>query len=681
MQENPLLAPWSGPYGGVPPWDRVQPGLFEPAFASAIAEQRAEVERIAADPTPPDFANTIVALERSGRTLGRVARLFGVYASNLSTAEVQAIERRVGPLLAEAEDQITFNPALYQRIAAVYEARADRSPVEKRLIEKLHDELVRAGARLPDASKGRLSAINQELAACYADFGAKVLADEDSAIALPDEAAFAGLPPALAAAARAAGAQRGLAAGQGAVVNTRSSVDPFLTCSTRRDLRERVWRAFTGRGDHGGASDTNALVARIVALRAERATLLGFASHAHWRMADTMARDPAAAMALMMRVWPAAVARARAEVADMQAVADREGASLTIAPWDYRFYAEKVRRERYALDLGQLEPHFTLENLIQAGFYCARRLHGLCFTEITGTVPVFHPEVRVWEVTDEASGRAVGLFYGDYFARAGKHSGAWAASYRSQRRLDGPILAIGSNNNNFVQAPAGQPVTVSLDDARTLFHELGHAVHGLLQDVEYPTLAGTPRDFVEVPSQLNEHWMLTREVLSRYARHHQTGAALPDELVEQVIRAQRHNQGFATVEYLAAALVDMELHTRPDGVPDPAAFERETLARLGMPAEIAMRHRLPHFLHLFTSDAYSAGYYSYLWSEVMDADAWQAFVEAGSPFDADTAARLRRHLLSDGDSVDRAEAYRRFRGRDPDPRALLAKRGFPSELA
>ena len=377
-----------------------------------------------------------------------------------------------------------------------------------------------------------------------------------------------------------------------------------------------------------------------------------------------------------MRVWTPAVARVREEVADMQTIADGGGQKLTIEPWDYRFYAEKVRKAKYALDQGEIKPYFALENMIQASFYTAGKLYGLRFKEITGKVPVFHPDVRVWEVT--AKGKHVGLFYGDYFARAGKRSGAWAQGYRGQRRFDGPITPITSNNNNFVKAARGEPVLISLDDTRTLFHEFGHALHGLLQDVEYPGLASTPRDFVEFPSQVNEHWVLEREILNRFARHHQTGAPMPQELVEKIKKSGTFNQGFITVEYLASAIVDMELHTLPDGVVDADRFERETLARAGMPREIVMRHRLPHFNHLFASDSYSAGYYSYMWSEVMDADAWAAFEETGNPFDPATAAKMKKYILSNGNSIDRAEAYRLFRGRDPDVKALLRTRGFPT---
>jgi len=673
---NPLTRPWTGPYGGVPPWDQADPELFPGAFAAAIAEQRAEIDAIAADPAPPSFENTIAAMERSGRTLDRLNRLFNVLRQNISTSRIQALDREWQPKLTAADDAIVFNPGLFKRIEVVHGSlsASTLTAEQKRLTERTYDSYVRRGARLTAAEKARLSDINQRLAALFAEFRSKVLEEENSWTVLEREADLAGLPASMASAAKAAADERGLT-GKWAIVNTRSSVDPFLTFSTRRDLREKVWKKFKSRGDNGDKNDTKATIAGIVKLRAERARLLDVPSHAQWRMSDTMALEPKAAQALMMRVWPAAVGRVKEEVADMQAIAAREGAAITIEPWDYLFYAEKVRKARYDLDQAQLKPYFELNNMVAAALWSAEQRYDIKFTEITGKVPVFHPDVRVFEVTDVPSGAHRGLFYLDNFARAGKRSGAWASSYRTQYTLDRGATAISSNNNNFVKAAAGEPVLISLDDATTLFHEFGHALHSLLQDIAYPGLSTTPRDFVEYPSQVNEHWLLTREVLDKYARHYQTGQPMPQALVDKVKESEKFNQGYATVEYLAAAILDMELHTRPDGVVDVTAFEREQLARIGMPREIALRHRLPHFDHLFGSDAYSAGYYSYLWSDVMAADTWQAFVDAG-PWDKALAARMRTHILSNGNTTDRAEAYRRFRGRDPDVAALLAKRGF-----
>ena len=676
--QNPLLADWTGPYGGVPPWDKVKPELFRPAYDVAIAEQRAEIEAIAANKAAPTFANTIEAMQRAGRRLDRVDALFGVMTNNMNSPEYQALDREISPIQAAANDEIIFNEALFKRIAAVYETRerSGLTPEQQRLTKRIYDSFVRQGAKLDAAQKAQLAKINQDLATAFSEFASKVLADEDKWTVIESEADLAGLPPALVSSYKAAAEERGLK-GKWAVVNTRSSVDPFLTYSARRDLREKVWTAFKSRGDNGGANDTNATIAKIVKLRADRAKLLGYASHAHWRMDDTMAKDPKKAQELMLRVWTPAVARVREEVADMQAVADKDGAKTTIEPWDYLYYAEKVRKAKYDLDTNEMKPYFELNNMINGAFWMAGQLYGLNFKEISG-IPTFHPDVRVYEVTDKASGRHVGVFYRDDFARQYKRSGAWANAYRPQRGLDGPITYVGSNNNNFVKGAPGEPVLISLDDAETLFHEFGHAIHGMLQNVKYPGLAFTPRDYVEFPSQVHENWVLSREVLDKFARHYKTGEVMPQALVDKVKRAEKFNQGYITVEYLASAIVDMEMHMRPDGVIDADAFERETLTRIGAPKEVAMRHRLPQFNHLFTSDAYSAGYYSYLWSDVMAADAWKAFTETGDVWSPAVAAKMKTHILSNGNTIDRADAYRAFRGRDPDVKALLEQRGFPT---
>ncbi|WP_433910278.1 M3 family metallopeptidase [Sphingomonas yabuuchiae] len=674
---NPLIAPWTGPYGGVPPWDKVKPELFPAAFEAALAERKRDYDRIANNPAKPTFANTFVPMQNAGQTLNRVMTLFGVMTGNMNTPAYQALDREWSPKLSKASDEITFNPKLFARIEAIYKAR-DTSGLDaqqKRLVTRTYDSFVRQGAKLTPAQKEELSAFNQNLAINFSEFSQRLLADEGTAIIVTDEARLAGLPDSVKAVAKAAAAERGQ---QGwAIVNTRSAVDPVLTFATDRALREQVWRAFTKRGDNGDINDTKATIARIVRLRANRAHLLGFKTHADWRMQDTMAKTPAAAMDLMMRVWPAAKARVAEEVRDMQAIADREGAKITIEPWDYRFYQEKVRKSRYDLDQAELKPYFELNNIIQGSLYAANRLYGLEFKEITGTVPVFEPNMRVWHVT--RGGKEVGLFYRDDFARTGKRSGAWANTYRGQRNLPPVQTVLSSNNNNFAKGAPGEPVLISLDDAETLFHEFGHAIHAMLQNVTYPGLAGTPRDFVEYPSQVNEHWLLTRDVLDKYARHYKTGQPMPQALLDKIKASETFNQGFATTEYLSSAIVDMKLHTIPDGIVDPAAFEATTLREIGMPKELVMRHRLPQFNHLFSSDSYSAGYYSYLWSETMDADTFAAFEEAGSPWDKATADRFARILLSTGNETDRAEAYRAFRGRDPDVNALLKQRGFPTK--
>ena len=674
-ETNPLLADWIGPEGGVPPWDKVSPDLFPDAITQGLAERRAEYRRIADNPAAPTFANTVVPMQLAGARLGRVLAMFGTLTSNMNTLAYQALDREWSPKLAAAQDEITFDRTLFARIEAIHAAPAGLTAPEHRLVDRIYDSYVRQGAKLTPAQKAQLSQYNQALAIAFSEFSRKLLADENTAIVVTDEAQLAGVPDSVKAAAHDAAAQRKVAGW--AIVNTRSAVDPVLTFASNRALREKVWRAFVNRGDNGDANDTDATVARIVKLRADRAHLLGYATHADWRMQDTMAKTPAAAMALMMRVWPAAVARAHEEVADQQKIADAEHAGIRIEPWDYRYYQEKVRKARYDLDQAQLKPYFELNHIIDASYYAAHRLYGLNFTEITGQVPVFEPHMRVWKVTAR-DGRDVGLFYRDDFARAGKRSGAWTSGFRGQRDLPPAQRVLTTNNNNFVAAPAGQPTLISLDDATTLFHEFGHSIHAMLQQVYYPGLAGTPRDFVEYPSQVNEHWLLSRDVLDRYARHYQTGAAMPQALLDKIKASETFNQGFATVEYLASAIVDMKLHTVPDGVVDPDRFERETLAQLGMPREIVMRHRLPQFGHLFQSDSYSAGYYSYLWSDVMVADTLSAFGEAGGDWDQATADRFRTVLLSTGNETDRADAFRRFRGRDPRVDALLGKRGFPT---
>jgi len=678
--QDPLLRPWSGPHGGVPPWDRADPALIGPAFEVGVALQQAEVEAIANNPAAPTFANTIEAMQNAGRHLDRASTIFGVMTDNVSTPAVQEVEAEWSPRLTAAYNAITFNRALFQRIDTLFQSRAalNLSPTQLRLLERTHSQFVRAGAGATPEQQARLGAINEELSTKFADFGRRLLADENTAIFITREADLAGLPQNMRDAFRAAAVERGQP-NAWAVVNTRSSVDPFLTFSQNRSLREQVWRTFKNRGDNGDANDTNAVIADILRLRAERAQILGFETHAHLRMADTMAIDPDRAQELMMRVWPAAVARVEQEVQDMQAIADRQRARITIEPWDYNFYAEQVRRDRYNLDQNEVRQYFVLDNMVEGAFYMANQLYGLSFREISGTVPVFEPSVRVFEVTDR-DGSYQGLFYLDNFARSGKRSGAWANGYQGHETFTGAtITPITSNNNNFVRGAEGQPILISLDDAQTLFHEFGHALHGLLSEVDYPGLAGTPRDYVEYPSQVHEHWVLSRPILDRFARHYETGEPMPQALVDRINNASTFNQGYTTVEYLSSALVDMALHNRAAAITDPDAFERETLTAIGMPDEIAMRHRLPQFGHLFSSDSYSAGYYSYLWSEVMDADTWEYFEASGNVFSPEIAAGMRNIILSEGNMSDRAEAYRRFRGRDPDVNALLRTRGFPTE--
>ncbi len=570
---NPLLPPWTGPYGGVPPFDKVTVDGFKPALEAAMAEQLAEVDKIAADPAPATFENTLAALERSGRALDRVATIFGVYSSTMSTPDFQKVEEEMAPKLAAFADQITQNEKLFKRIAAVDAARdaAGLTPEQKRLAWLDYTNFVRAGAKLDPAAKKRLSEINQRLAALYTKFSQNLLADEADYVLYLDEADLAGLPDSERSAAAAAAEQRGQK-GRWAVLNTRSSMEPFLTYSGRRDLREKVWRMYYGRGDHGDAHDNNAIITEILRLRAERAKLLGYQTHAHWRLENSMAGTPERALQLMEAVWKPAVARVREEVADMQAIADKEGAKIKIEPWDYRYYAEKVRKAKYDLDQNEVKPYLQLEKLREGMFWVAGQLFGFTFTPVEG-VPVYQADMRVYKVTDP-SGRLVGLWYFDPYARPGKNSGAWMNAYRSQERFDGEVTTIVSNNTNFVRGKPGEPILISWDDATALFHEFGHALHGLNSSVSYPSLSGTNvvRDYVEFPSQLLERWLSTPEVLNRFALHYQTGKPIPPEQVRKIEQASTFNQGFATVEYLASALVDMKLHLAGDRTIDPDAF-------------------------------------------------------------------------------------------------------------
>jgi peptidyl-dipeptidase Dcp len=680
VEPNPLLASWEGPYGGVPPFDKVQVALFKPGLEVAMTENLAEIDRIANDSAAPTFENTIVAMERAGQTLDRVSTLYGVWGSTMAGPEFQAVQREMAPKLAAFNDKITQNEALFKRIEAVHNSPAKKklNSEQQRLIWLDYTNFVRSGAKLNAADKARLSQINQQLAGLFTKFSQNVLAEEDGEfVALKSDADLSGLPQSVRDAAAAAATTKKQ---EGWLIsNTRSSVDPFLTYSDRRDLREKVWRMFIMRGDNGDEHDNNSAITQILQLRAERAKLLGFPTHAHWRLENSMAKTPERAMELMMAVWKPAVARVHEEVADMQALAAKEGSAIKIAPWDYRYYAERVRKAKYDLDQNEVKPYLQLEKLREGIFWVAGELFNFKFTP-AANVPVAHPDIRVWQVADKTSGKQIGLWYFDPYARAGKRSGAWMNAYRTQERVNGEITTIVSNNANFVKGKPGEPLLISWDDATTMFHEFGHALHGLNSNVTYPSLSGTAvaRDYVEFPSQLMEHWLSTPEVLNKFAVHYQTGKPIPQELVDKIKRSATFNEGFITVEYLAAALLDMKLHTAGDRKIDPRAFEKEALDELGMPHEIVLRHRLPQFMHVFSSDSYSAGYYSYLWADVITADAFGAFTEAGGPYDKKVAERLRKNIFSVGNTIDPAEAYRNFRGRDPKVEALMKKRGFPS---
>jgi peptidyl-dipeptidase Dcp len=669
-----LLQPWTGPYDGVPPWDKVKADDFPAAFEAAMKASTIEFEKIVNNSDAITFDNTITASELSGKHIDRLFSVWGVYTSNLSSDQIRKIEAEWDPKISEFFGKQSLDARYFQRVQFLYQQRSTLGLDAKqmRLLERTYDGLVRNGALLDAAQKDKVIAVESELAKKFSAFSGKVLADEETYILLTDEAELAGLPDSFVAALKSAATSRGKTGW--AIVNTRSAVQPVLENSTNRALREKVWQAFVKRGENGNDNDTNVTIAEILKLRQERAKILGFETHAHYRMANTMAKDPDRAMDLMMKVWPSAVARVKEEVADMQAIANAE--EITIEPWDYRFYAEKVRKAKYDLDQNEIKPYFQLDNMVAAMFDAAGRLYDFTFTENTGAVPVFETSVRTFEVTRD--GKIVGLFYLDNFARSGKRSGAWMTTYRSQHKLGGQNnMILASNNNNFVKGAGAEPTLISIDDASTLFHEFGHALHYLNYDITWPGLAGTPRDFVEYPSQVNENWLLTPYILNKYAKHYKTGEPIPKALVDKIEASGTFNQGFATVEYLSSAILDMKLHNRIDPVTDAAAFEKATLAEIGMPKEMAMRHRLPQFNHLFSSDAYSAGYYSYLWSETMDADTWAAFEEGGDVWNKALADKFRNVLLATGDETDRIEAYRAFRGRDPDVNALLKRRGFP----
>jgi peptidyl-dipeptidase Dcp len=678
--ENPLLAPWTGPYGGVPGFAGVTVGDFEPALERAMAESRSELAALTENPAPPTFENTCAAFDDMGRALQRVSTVYHVWESTLNGPEFQAVEREMAPRLAAFRDEVVQNEKLFQRIAAVYESpdKSAWSPEQQRLVWHQYTDLVLAGAKLGAADKARLAEINQRLASLFTNFSQNVLSDEESfTVVIENEADLAGLPDSFRASLAAAADERKLT-GKWVVSNTRSAVEPFLSFSARRDLREKVWRNFVGRGDNGGEHDNNAIITEILGLRAERAKLLGYPTHAHWRLQDSMAKTPEATLGLMEAVWTPALARVQEEVADMQAIVKSEGQEFSIAPWDYRYYAEKVRKAKYDLDENEIKPYLQLDRLRDGLFWVAGELFDLEFVAISG-IPVYHPDVSVWEVKNRTTKAHVGLWYFDPFARAGKQSGAWMNSYRDQERFRGEVSPIVSNNSNFVKPAAGEPLLVSWDDATTLFHEFGHALHGLSSNVSYPSLSGTSvaRDYVEFPSQLLEHWLSTPEVLSRFALHFKTGESIPKSLVDKIERASKFNEGFETVEYLATALVDMKLHLAGSRRIDPDAFERETLQALHMPEQIVMRHRTPQLSHVFAGDSYSAGYYSYLWADTLTADAFEAFTEAGGAYDRAVADRLGKYVFQAGNTVDPAQAYRAFRGKDPGIDALMRKRGFP----
>ncbi len=680
IKDNPLLKDWTGNYGGVPAFNEYKVSDFKPAMEFAMQEKLDEVNAIANNPKPATFQNTIAALEKVGRKLSRIYAVYGIYSSNMSSPEFEPVEAEMEPKLAAIADKITQNTKLFKRIEAVYNSK-DKSKLTKeqqRLIKVVYDDYVYAGAKLDVKTKAKVSELNQQLAGLYTKFSQNLLSEENNQyIELKNESDLAGLTIEMRNAC-AANAKEHKLSSLGSVANTRSSVEPFLTYSSNRELREKVWRMFVNRGDNGNAQDNNATITQILKLRADRAKLMGFPSHAHWKLSNTMAKDPANAMKLMMDIWKPAVAEVKIEVADMQKIVDTEGGNFKIQPWDYRYYAEKVRKEKYDLDQNEVKQYLQLDKLRDGMFWVAGELFDLKFVPVKD-VPVYQEDVTVYQVLNKTTGKNVGLWYFDPYARKGKRSGAWMNEYRTQERFNGEVPTIVSNNANFIKGAPGEAVLISWDDASTLFHEFGHALHGLCSNVNYPTLAGTnvARDYVEFPSQLLENWLSTPEVLKTYALNNKTNQPMPETLLAKIKKASHFNEGFSTVELISSALIDMKLHMEGNSTIDPDSFERTTLAALNMPSEIVMRHRTPQFGHIFSSDEYSAGYYSYLWADVICADAFEAFTEGKGPYDKEVAKRLLKFVFSSGNTTDQGDAYRSFRGRDAKVDALMRAKGFP----
>lgn len=673
---NPLLKPWEGPYGGVPAFDDMVLADLEPAYRQAIDASLAEYEAIAANPAAPTFENTIEAMEISNPEYDRVAVYYSVWRSNVSSPEFRDVQARLTPMIADYFSAFRQNRALFERVTAVYESPelTRRSKSDQRLVEQIYLGFALNGSTLGDDEQQRYASINSRLAELQTQFSNNVLADEEAYVLYLDADQLSGLPESFVNSARAAAKQRDQS-DKFAVTNTRSSVDPFLTFSDDRELRQIAWRTFYSRGDLGDANDNNAIITEILRLRQERVQLLGYQNYAEWRLSNRMAGKPEHALDLMQAVWPAAIARVAEEVRDMQVIANSLGHDVKIAPWDYRYYAEKVRQSRYELDSNEVKQYLQLSKLREAMFHVAGELFGFAFSEITdGSVPVFHPDVRVWEVTDRESGAHIAVWYLDPFARPGKRSGAWATSYRGHTSFAGKQTVLGSNNSNFIKS---DPVLVSWSDAETFFHEFGHALHYFSSAARYPTQNIGVRDYVEFQSQLLERWLMTDTVINNYLVHHKTGEPIPPTLVAKIRKAATFNQGFATTEYLASAMLDMMYHMADSQNIDPDTFEREALAKLNMPEELEMRHRSTHFGHIFNSESYAAGYYGYLWADVLTSDAAEAFAQAPDGFyDANVAERMVNFLFAPRNMLDPAAAYRQFRGRDADIQPLMRDRGF-----
>lgn len=680
MSENILTQEWTGPYQGVPAFDTMKVTDIQEAIEFGMTESLADIDKIANNTEAPNFTNTIAALEASGKTLDRVFNYYGILSSNMSSPEFRSIQSELAPKLSEYSSKITQNEKLFQRIKAVYDA-SQETPLalqEQRVVDLTYKKYEMNGANLDPAQKERYAAINKELSSLYNTFSDNVLHDEENYVTYLNQDQLDGLSEGFIKSAAKIATDKGQD-GTYAITNTRSSMDPFLTYATNRALRKQVWENYYSRGDNGDEFDNNAIIAQILKLRKERVALMGYNNYAEWRLQDRMAKTPENAMDLMMAVWPAAIARVAEEVADMQTVANDNGDNITIEPWDYRFYAEKVRKKKYDLDSDEVKQYLQLDKLTEALFFTAEKVFNYKFTPVKeGSVPVFQEDVNVWEVTDKDSGKHIGLWYLDPFAREGKRSGAWATTYRSYTNFEGETNVLASNNSNFVKPAPGEAVLVSWDDATTFFHEFGHALHFFSSNVKYPTLNGGVRDYTEFQSQLLERWLSTDQVIHKFLVHYKTGEPIPASLVTKIKKAATFNQGFGTTEYLASALIDMKLHLADPTNIDIDAFERETLADLKMPKELPMRHRTPHFGHVFSGEGYATAYYGYMWADVLTSDASEAFAEAPDGFyDKETADKLVKYLFAPRNAMDPAEAYRLFRGRDAKMEALMKDRGFP----
>ncbi|MDN3593688.1 M3 family metallopeptidase [Zunongwangia endophytica] len=681
MKNNTILAEWTGPYQGVPAFNKMKVEMLKPAILEGMQQHLEEIDSIANNPEAPTFENTIIPFEKSGEALDRAFTYYGIFSSNLSSPEFREIQTELSPKISEYSSKISQNEALFKRIKSVYDQSQETKldSAEQRTIDLIYKEFEMEGANLSEEDKKRYAEINKELSELYTQFSNNVLADEEGYVTYLDSTQLSGLPESYVKSAASAAKERDHK-GEYAVTNTRSSMDPFLIYSDNRKLREKVWRTYYSRGNNGDEFDNNKVIKEILKLRDERIALLGYDNYAQWRLQDRMAKTPKKAMELMEAVWPAALGRVEEEVKDMQEFAKKEGKDITIEPWDYRYYMEKVRKEKYDLDSEEVKQYLQLDNLKKAIFYVAGELFNFDFTPVdTSYVSVFHPDVTVYEVNDKSNGEVIGLWYLDPYARPGKRSGAWATTYRSTNELMGNKPVLASNNSNFVKPAKGEPTLVSWDDAETFFHEFGHALHFLSADIKYPKLNSGVRDYTEFQSQLLERWLSTDEVINQFLRHYETNEPMPEELVKKVKKAATFNQGFGTTEFLASALMDMKYHTTdPSEITDVQEFEKEQLDELGLPEEIPMRHRSTQFGHIFSGEGYAAGYYGYLWADVLTADAAEAFAEAPNGFyDKETAHKLVKFLFAPRNAMDPAEAYKKFRGRNANIDALMRDRGFP----